>query len=101
LCAVSFLNGTTTEYSLSTYSTDWAWPLVLPESFSTEDLTSFYTFYSYTSGVEGSVTDGLLDFTDPKNTFDFDTPLSAFIGDNKIEDIVFRNSLFSSLSLFD
>ena len=100
LSSVNFLHGTTTEYSLSTYASDWGWPLVLPDTFSFSDLDKFYKFYDYTPGVEGTVTDGLLNFKDPKNTFDFDTPLSAFDGDNKIKDIVFRNSLFSSLSLF-
>jgi len=100
LSSVDFLNGTTTEYSLSTYDSDWGWPLVLPSSFTFSDLDKFYKFYDYTSGIDGTVTGGLINFSDPKTTFNFDTPLSAFKGDNKIEDIVFRNSLFSSLSLF-
>ena len=100
LCSVDFLHGTTTEYSLSTYDTDWGWSLVLPDSPTLNDLNSFYTFYSYTSGVEGTILGGLINYSDPKTTFNFDTPLSAFKGDNNIQDIVFRNSLFSSLSLF-
>ena len=45
LCSVDFLHGTTTEYSLSTYDTDWGWSLVLPDSPTLNDLNSFYTFH--------------------------------------------------------
>ena len=105
LSAVSFLNGTTTEYSLSEYTDTWGWPIILPAgAVNIASLNTFYDFYDYTAGIEGSYTDGLVNFNDPitnAGSFSYDTPLSAFIDDDNIEDIIFRNSLFSSLSLFD
>ena len=94
ICAVDAL-----QYKLSEFNTDWGWPLVLPNNFISTDLSKFYTFYEYTSGFEGTVYDGILNYSDILNTFDVTTALSSFKGDNNIEDIAIRNSLFSSLSI--
>jgi hypothetical protein len=94
ICAVDTL-----QYKLSEYSSNWGWPLVLPQSFISTDLTKFYTFYEYTSGFEGTVYDGIINYKDILNTFDVSTALSSFKGDNNIEDIAIRNALFSSLSI--
>ena len=94
ICAVDTL-----QYKLSEFNDDWGWPLVLPVSFSSTDLSKFYTFYEYTSGFEGTVYDGILNYADILNNFDISTTLSSFKGDNNIEDIAIRNSLFSSLSI--
>jgi hypothetical protein len=94
ICAVDTL-----QYKLSEFNSDWGWPLVLPESFTSTDLSKFYTFYEYTSGVEGTVYDGIINYADVLNTFDTSTALSSFKGDNNIEDIAIRNALFSSLSI--
>ena len=94
ICAVDTL-----QYKLSEYSSNWGWPLVLPQSFISTDLTKFYTFYEYTSGIEGTVYDGIINYKDILNTFDISTALSSFKGDNNIEDIAIRNALFSSLSI--
>ena len=98
VCAVdTFVD--TLQYKLSEFNSDWGWPLVLPTSFTSSDLSKFYRFYEYTPGVEGTVVDGLLNYSDILNTFNLDTTLSSFKGDNNIEDIALRNSLFSSLSI--
>jgi len=94
ICAVDAL-----QYKLSEFNNDWGWPLVLPNNFITTDLSKFYTFYEYTSGFEGTVYDGILNYSDILNTFNVTTALSSFKGDNNIEDIAIRNSLFSSLSI--
>jgi hypothetical protein len=94
ICAVDTL-----QYKLSEFNTDWGWPLVLPNNFISTDLSKFYTFYEYTSGFEGTVYDGILNYADSLNSFDITTALSSFKGDNNIEDIAIRNSLFSSLSI--
>jgi hypothetical protein len=94
ICAVDAL-----QYKLSEFNTDWGWPLVLPDNFISTDLSKFYTFYDYTSGFEGTVYDGILNYEDILNTFDVTTSLSSFKGDNNIEDIAIRNALFSSLSI--
>ena len=94
VCAVDTL-----QYKLSEYNTNWGWPLVLPTTYTIADLSKFYTFYEYTSGYEGTVLDGLINYSDILNSFEITTALSSFKGDNNIEDVAIRNSLFSSLSI--
>lgn len=94
VCAVDTL-----QYKLSEYNTNWGWPLVLPTTYTVTDLSKFYTFYEYAPGYEGTVLDGLLDYSDILNNFELTTALSSFKGENNIEDIALRNSLFSSLSI--
>jgi hypothetical protein len=103
--------GPTGTYKLSNYSTDvtnpgisgaaaWGWPLVLPTTYDITTVNKFYNFYSLSAAYDNTIMDSLIDFTNPLNTLSFDTPLSSLEGDDKIYDILIRNTLFSSLSLF-
>lgn len=85
---------------LTNYSVDWGWPLVLPQTFTAADLDKFYIFYEFTPAAEGTIMDGIIDFGNHLTTFDYNTPLSGFRGDDLIEDIIVKDTLFSSLSLF-
>tara|TARA_R110001583_G_scaffold11403_4_gene51629 strand:- start:9829 stop:12090 length:2262 start_codon:yes stop_codon:yes gene_type:complete len=78
----------------------WGWPLVLPSSYTISDIDQFYTFYSLSAVYEDTIKCGLIDYKNGLTTVDFATPLSSLEGDNNIFDIMIRNSLFSSLSLF-
>jgi len=115
-------------YSLSTYSDNWGWPLVLPEDVLTKetsasDIESYYTFYTYICGGENTVQNGIIDWNNPQTgimdtsfytgaagepthsrgakELTFNTGLTGLEGDNNIFDIMIRDSLFSSLSLFE
>jgi len=103
--------GPTGTYKLSNYSTDvtnpgisggaaWGWPLVLPTTYDITTVNKFYNFYSLSAAYDNTIMGSLIDFTNPLNTLSFDTPLSSLEGDDKIYDILIRNTLFSSLSLF-
>ena len=114
LCALSGQNLTPhpaadNTYMLSSIRTEthstssgsyWGWPLVLPSSYTISDIDKFYTFYSLSAVYEDTITCGLIDYKNGLTTVDFTTPLSSLEGDNNIFDIMIRNSLFSSLSLF-
>jgi len=79
----------------------WGWPLVLPETYdSITDVTKFYKFYSLSAVYDDTITGGLIDYSNGLTTLDYSTPLSSLEGDNNIFDVMLRNSLFSSLSLF-
>ena len=121
-------------YSLSTYSDNWGWPLVIPsdtllKSTSATSIERLYTFYQYTPGSNNTVLNGTIDWSNPQtgtiieNTaypdgsggwlagepenslnakvLTHNTGVSGLEGDNNIFDIMIRNSLFSSLSLFE
>ena len=130
-------------YSLSAYNENWGWPLVLPESLFTSQtaldgssavqvtnlsalsagMDDFYTFYQYICGGNNTITNGIIDWSNPQTgimdtpypagavgepthslgskELTFNTGISGLEGDNNIFDIMIRDSLFSSLSLFE
>jgi len=114
LCALSGLNpglvsGNTNTYMLSDFSTAtgdtsggpyWGWPLMLPDTYTMTDVNKFYDFYSLSAVYDNTIIGGLVDYDNGLTTLSYDTPLSSLIGQDNIFDIMVRNTLFSSLSLF-
>ena len=114
LCALSgnqySKDGDTDTYMLSDFTTlhdrtssgpYWGWPLVLPASYNTpSEVDKFYKFYSLSAGYDNTTEGGLIDYKNGLTTLDYSTPLSSLEGDNNVFDVMIRNSLFSSLSLF-
>jgi len=79
----------------------WGWDLVLPTTFALSTVTDkFYDFYTLSAVYDDTILNGMIDYTTGQTTVDYTTPLSALEGDENIFDILIRNSLFSSLSLF-
>ena len=79
----------------------WGWPLVLPTTYdSITEVDKFYRFYSLSAVYDNTIEDGLIDYGNGLTTLQYTTPLSSLQGDNNVFDVMIRNSLFSSLSLF-
>lgn len=102
-------SGNANTYMLSDFSTDvsnasggdyWGWGLSLPNSYTIQTVNKFYEFYSLSAVYDDTVLSGLIDYKNGLTTVDFSEPLSALQGRGNIFDIMIRNSLFSSLSLF-
>ena len=98
-------------YMLSDYSTEvtnsslsggnsWGWGLILPSTYSINTVNNFYDFYTLSAVYDDTVLSGLIDYENGLTTVSFSESLSNLEGENNIFDIVIRNSLFSSLSLF-
>ncbi len=108
--AASSSSGNTNTYMLSDFSTAgggtsggeyWGWPLVLPASYTMSTITDqFYDFYTLSATHDNTILNGLIDYTTGLTTVNHSEPLSALEGDGNIFDILIRNTLFSSLSLF-
>jgi hypothetical protein len=116
-------------YSLSTYNENWGWPLVLPSnvltsSTSADTIGHFYDFYEYTTGGNNTIQNNTVDWSNPQTgvidtpypggaaagepthsqgsiPLTYNTGLTGLEGDNKIFDIMIRDTLISSLSLFE
>ena len=98
-------------YMLSDFSTEvtnsslsggnsWGWGLILPSTYSINTVNNFYDFYTLSAVYDDTVLSGLIDYENGLTTVSFSESLSNLEGENNIFDIVIRNSLFSSLSLF-
>jgi hypothetical protein len=114
LCALSGAawssSGNANTYMLSDFSTEvsntsggpyWGWPLVLPSSYTMSTITNkYYDFYTLSAVYDDTILNGLIDYTTGQTTVNYTTPLNALEGNENIFDILIRNTLFSSLSLF-
>jgi hypothetical protein len=94
LCAAS---PTTLQYKLSDYSSNWGWPLVLPQDTSLQSINTYYDFYEYNSQSADNIVGGVLDFT--HTTVPFDTPNSQLIEQSGIYENIILDTLYQSLSL--
>ena len=91
----------TTETTGTSSAPYWGWDLVLPSTYALSTVTDkFYDFYTLSAVYDDTILNGMIDYTTGQTTVDYTTPLSALEGDENIFDILIRNSLFSSLSLF-
>ena len=55
-------------YTLSSYSDDWGWGLVLPDNFTKNAVPNYYNFYTYISTYNNEQTEGVINWQDPYNT---------------------------------
>lgn len=55
-------------YALSSYDPVWGWSLVLPQTYTQEDITKYYTFYQYKSGYSGEQLEGIINWSDKFTT---------------------------------
>ena len=90
---------TTQQYALSTYTADWGWPLVLPRQFSVQNFDKYYTFYSYTSAINATITGGVIDFDNTQTTLSYQTPLTALNESKGVAECILDNALYTGLEL--
>lgn len=94
LCAAT---PTTSSYMLSDYSSNWGWPLVLPQNTSLQSINTYYDFYEFTSQVAGDIVGGVLNFT--YTTVPFNTDNTQLIEKSGIYENIILDTLYQSLSL--
>lgn len=91
----------THSYNLSSYSSDWGWPLVLPSPFYFKDIEKYYLFFEYNNQYEGSILDGVIDFNNQGTTLPSNVKTSDFRRVYGIDDHMFMDTMYQSLSLVD
>ena len=101
LCASTVTVGANNTYKLSSYNDTWGWGLTLPQDGYGENLLVFYSFYKYKEGIDGTITDGVINFNDVNTTLKFGN--SAYSSwsekDGMISNIV-SQKLYDKLDLF-
>tara|TARA_R110002074_G_scaffold32309_12_gene90374 strand:+ start:20787 stop:22904 length:2118 start_codon:yes stop_codon:yes gene_type:complete len=86
-------------FPLSSYTSDWGWPLVLPSTFNFIDIKKYYLFFDYDDQIDGSIMGGIIDFDNSKTTVSKTTNLSALDIVDGIYDNMILDTLYQSLSL--
>jgi len=88
-----------TIYKLSAYNSNWGWPMVLPAVFNFKEISKYYLFFEYNDQYDGTILDGVIDFTNNKTTIPSTVSTSDMISQNGIMDNMFLDTLYQSLSL--
>lgn len=86
-------------YPLSTFSSDWGWPLVLPVSLNFSEIEKYYLFFDFVDQYDNTILDGVADFDNLKTTIPFVTSGESFNELNGIKEHMFVDTLYNSLSL--
>lgn len=88
-------------YHLSSYNSNWGWPLVLPTPFTHTDFSKYYIFFEYNDVIDGRNTNFTIDFSNPMTTILSSTSYDGMFGANGVFENMITNTLYSSLSLFE
>lgn len=92
-------NGLST-YPLSAVNSSWGWDLVLPGTLTGADVTSYYEFYEFVPGVQGSLLQKFIDFDNPNNTLSItNSSYSSFIETGGIMDNILLHGLYTGLEI--
>jgi len=68
---VVFIDNVNKTYALSGYRPTWGWGLALPDSYLTDQIPFFYTFYEYLTGSLDIQNEGVINWQDQYNTISY------------------------------
>lgn len=88
-----------TQYPLSSYESDWGWPLVLPTPFDFIDIDKYYTFFEYIPQYDSTILDGVIDFDNPQTTIPINSTYTMLTSSYGIYEHIILDTLYQSLSL--
>ena len=89
-------------YPLTSYSSDWGWPLVLPLTYDfVLDIEKYYLFFEFVDQFDNTITDGVLDFSNSKTTIPFDVTVNALNVENGIKEHMMTDTLYQALSILN
>jgi len=92
---------TNTTYALSSYNNTWGWNLTVPSGPATTVLPNYYLFYKYTPGIDGTITDSVINFEDNNTTLSFNTSsYEEWSQKSGIISNIVSQKLYSKLKLF-
>lgn len=87
-------------YPLSSFNASWGWNLILPPGVSGVDISKYYEFYQFVSGIEGSLLQKFIDFDNPNNTLQItNSSYSNYVSQGGIMDNILLYSLYTGLEI--
>jgi len=90
-----------TPVPLSSYSYNWGWGLVAPNSISGTDINSYYNFYTYIPSTTAKFYNNIIDWNNPMTTLSpYTSAYSDWSEDNGIMQSLISYELSKGLGLF-
>ena len=86
---------------LSSYTPDWGWNLIVPNSVTGRAVSNYYTFYTYNNVADGTYYDNLINWTDDHTTLQpGQADYNAWSSDNGVMQNIISYNLTRGLGLF-
>jgi hypothetical protein len=89
----------TTIYPLSDYSSEWGWPLVLPNIINFQDIDKYYIFFEHNPQYDNTLLGGVIDFDNSKTTISVNLSSPDIYSIDGVLDKMFLNTLYKALSI--
>jgi len=100
LCASYITLLSNNRYYLSSYNSSWGWNLVIPQS-GGDVLSTYYLFYKYDPGIDGTIENSIINFEDSNTTLSFNnSSYEAWSQESGIISNIVAQKLYSKLNLF-
>jgi hypothetical protein len=94
--------GNTTTYCMSSFNTNWGWPLVLPDNPTYLDLQQSYRFFSYVPRFENTQYEGVINWGDITTNLNESTSgRNTWVGKDQIMEEIIRFTLMDGLSVLN
>jgi len=99
---ISHLSSNNVFYApLSTYTPDWGWGLITPNSVTGTNISNYYKFYTYNNTQNGTVYDNIINWSDTQTTLlSSQDSYSQWSNDDGIMQNIISYELTKGLSLF-
>jgi hypothetical protein len=104
LCATTVTVSAGNTYNLSEYNDTWGWGLVLPsdEYGSGINISNYYLFYKHIPNINGTITDGVINFNDINNTLAYsNSSYQAWAREDGIISNILSHQIYKGLNLFE
>ena len=92
-----FINSTLMTYPMSAFNKWWGWELVLPNTFTINDIQKYYKFYEYVESADDTQLEGVINWSDPLTTINEE--LSSVESWNNIRDSMLSYALVNAMIL--
>jgi hypothetical protein len=102
LCATTVSVSSNNTYRLQDYNNSWGWGLILPEDGYGLNMSSYYLFYNYIPVINGTITDGIINFNDINNTLSYtNSSYQAWSEESGIIANMLSHQIYKGLNLFE
>jgi hypothetical protein len=104
LCATTVTVSAGNTYNLSEYNDTWGWGLVLPSDGygSGINISNYYLFYKHIPNINGTITDGVINFNDINNTLAYtNSSYQAWAQEDGIISNILSHQIYKGLNLFE
>lgn len=102
LCATTVTISAGNTYNLAEYNDTWGWGLILPTDGYGINMSNYYLFYEHIPAINGTITDGVINFNDFNNTLSYNnSSYQVWSQEDGIISNILSHQIYKGLNLFE